>query len=58
MKTVRVTVDYAHDTTKGKLYQTIAEPYECYTPNSVWIVDDVGEEYILLAGEYEVLSEC
>ena len=52
---VRVTVDYAHETTKGKVYEAI-KPFDGFTPNSVWIMDDVNDEYILFPEEYEVVE--
>jgi hypothetical protein len=51
---VKVLVN-VHDVTKGKIYETIEAQYDSATPNSVWVMDDVNDEYILFPDEYEVV---
>lgn len=54
---VKVIVSFAHDTTLDKIYDTINPPHGCYAEDDeVWIIDDVGDEYILLDGEFEVVE--
>lgn len=51
-------VDY-HDTTIGKVYETGDEPsWAGYTGvDSIWVKDDVGDDYILFPYEYEVIKD-
>lgn len=55
---VKVITDAAHDTTVGEVYETIPAPSFNKNPedHEVWIIDDIGDEYILLEGEYEVIE--
>ena len=56
---VRVIVEGAHDTTKGRIYEVDKEDtLNCFTDESaVWIKeDDIGEKYYLYASEYEVVA--
>lgn len=46
----------AHDTTIGKVYNTIPAPQFTFDPDAVWVVDDIGEEYVLYKDEYEVVE--
>ena len=54
---VKVIVNHAHDTTLGDIYETINSPWGEEDDHEVWIIDDVGDKYILLDGEYEVMDE-
>lgn len=55
---VKSLVDY-HDTTLDKVYETTAPPSWAGSQEhgSVWVVDDVGEDYILLESEYGLILE-
>lgn len=57
-KFVKVIVDDAHDTTKGRIYAVDREASkECLIEGAVWIKqDDVGDEYYLYNGEYEEVT--
>jgi hypothetical protein len=48
-----------HDTTLDKVYETTAPPSWAGSQEhgSVWVVDDVGEYYILFESEYELVLE-
>lgn len=55
---VKALVSY-HDTTVGKTYETNDAPSWAVSNNksSVWVIDDVGDDYILFGDEYEVVDE-
>lgn len=44
----------SHDVTVDKIYHVDAYEYEYGT---AWIKDDIGDEYPMLKGEYEVVDE-
>lgn len=47
-----------HDVTVGKVYDVAKTPHwAVYQPFAVWVVDDVGEDYILYEDEFEWVSE-
>lgn len=53
---VKVTkfVHDVHDITVGNLYDTIKPPsWAGYVPQTVWVINDVGEDYILYNDEFE-----
>jgi len=53
-KFVKVIVDHAHDTTKGRIYQ-VSQDDEFI--GGLWILsDDVGDQYYLFESEYEVVE--
>ena len=54
---VKALVSY-HDTTVDKIYETISVPsWAGFSgSDSVWIIDDVGDEYIFFGDEYEVVD--
>lgn len=56
---VKSLVDY-HDTTLDKVYETTAPPSWAGSQEqgSVWVIDDVGEDYILLESEYDLILEA
>lgn len=55
---VKALVSY-HDTTYGKVYETTDPPswVGSQEKSSVWVTDDVGDDYILFGVEYEVVNE-
>lgn len=55
---VKALVSY-HDTTYGKIYETTDAPgwAGSQEKSSVWVTDDVGDDYILFGVEYEVVNE-
>lgn len=55
---VRVIVEGAHDTTKGKIYEVHKDlTASVDEAKAVWIKeDDVGEQYYLYPHEYEVVA--
>lgn len=55
---VKALVDY-HDTTIGKVYDTVDSPSWAGSTgvDSIWVEDDVGEDYILFPDEYEVIKD-
>jgi hypothetical protein len=56
-KFVKVIVDDAHDTTKGRIYQ-VSQDQECAHLDGLWILsDDVGDEYYLYESEYGAVDE-
>lgn len=47
-----------NDLTIGQTYEVIEEYSNlCTEPNSVWIIDDAGDENEIYEGEYEVVDE-
>lgn len=49
----------AHDTTIGKIYNTVDNPTDYVVEaGSVWVVDDVDFTYILFKDEYEEVIDA
>lgn len=57
-KFVKVIVDDAHDTTRGRIYKVdLAMTADNFEPGSVWIEeDDIGDPYYLYASEYKEVT--
>ena len=54
---VKCLISY-HDTTYGEVYDVVKTPHGYSDVNgTVWIVDDVNDDYILLDDEYEVVPD-